>query len=54
MMMMMMMVRDDRTERGPFGRRPDPTSNPTYHSLFTPWSRSGARRTASCEPPRGR
>ena len=29
----MMMVRDDRTERGPFGRRPDPTSNPTYHSL---------------------
>ena len=29
----MMMVRDDRTERGPFGRRPDPSSNPTYHSL---------------------
>ena len=27
------MVRDDRTERGPFGRRPDPSSNPTYHSL---------------------
>jgi len=26
----MMMVRDDRTERGPFGRRPDPTSNPTH------------------------
>lgn len=26
------MVRDDRTERGPIGRRPDPTSNPTYHS----------------------
>ena len=27
------MVRDDRTERGPFGRRPDPSSNPTYTSL---------------------
>ena len=39
------MVRDDRTERGPFGRRPDPTSNPTYLSL-TVYASVEKRRSA--------